>query len=378
MALNALVLEPLVDVDPNTYEVIPLLAESYSVSKDKKTFTFKLNPNARFSDGKPVTSADVTFTWDTIMNPKNKTAPFQSEFGSFESCTALDEKTVVFKAKTRHFKNLEKLRNFLVLPKHFYSAGDFNKGFSTRMLGSGPYILDEVKQGDRLTLKRSPDYWGAGLKQNIGRYNFDKIVFKAVPDYNVQFEMFKRGDIDYYYFLISKMWATGTNGPLFQKAYVKKLKAENLLPYGTAGVVWNLRRPLFQDKKVRLALSHLMNIDKFIKDLFYNNYVHATGTIHTRSKYHSSKLNPISYDPPAARKLLKEEGWEKVGSDGVLLKGGQRFEFDILVDNPSMERPLTVFQEDLEANGHQDEYSDSGLGHRLAPHGRPSIRRIPE
>jgi len=347
LATNLLVFETLIDSHPDTNEYIPLLAESWTISPDKKVFTFKLNKAAKFSDGKPVTAEDVKFTWDTITNPKNKTVPFQSALSSFSGCEIVDPQTVKFTAKTLHFKNLEKIGGLMVLPKHFYSKGDFNKSFHLKLLGSGPYTLDSVKQGERIYFKRNPDYWGAKLEQNIGRYNFDRVTFRVAADPNVQFELFKKGDLDYFYFLSAKMWSTETDGAPFKNNYIKKIKAENLLPFSTQGYVWNLRRPLFQDVRVRRALSHLINREKWIKDLFYNNYELATGPVGMKSEYHSPNNKPLSYDPKEARKLLAEAGWDKVGADGIRRKGDLKFEFEMLTDNPGAQRYLTLLQEDL-------------------------------
>lgn len=349
--VNALILESLLDSDLQTYDPIPLLAQEVTESADHKTITFKLNPKAKFSDGKPVTTEDVKFTWDTIMNPKNKTAPLQAYFSSFEGLEVVDAQTVKFKVKRLHFNNLQKVGGLQILPKHFFSKGDFNKAFNNKLLGSGPYILEKAETGKRILLKRDPNYWGKDLPQNIGRYNFDKINFKAVPDYNVQFELFKKGDIDYFYFLIAKTWATETSSGPFEKGWVSKIKAENLLPYATQGVCWNMRKPLFQDRKVRTALSYLMNREKLIKDLFYDNYDAASGVVGRKSEFHSPKNEPIPYDPKKAKQLLEEAGWKTVGADGVLTKDGARFEFEILTDNPAGHRWLTVYQEDLKKMG---------------------------
>jgi len=349
--VNSVILESLLDVNPKTYELMPLLAESWHVSKDKKTFTFKINPKAKFSDGKPVTAHDMKFTWDTLLNPKNKTAPFKAMLASFESCKVIDDHTVQFRAKTLHFKNLEKVAGLFILPKHFFSKGNFNKAFNRKLLGSGPYLLKEVKRGERIVLKRNPKYWGATLPQNIGKYNFDKLIFKAVSDYNVQYEIFKRGDIDYFYFLVAKMWATQTSGSKYKNNYIKKLKVTNLSPYSMQGFAWNLRKPLFQDRRVRLALSHLMNRERWIKELFFNQYVMGTGIMAVNSVYRSPKNKPIPYSPRKAKKLLKESGWDKVGSDGVLVKGKQRFQFETLYESSAAERYLTMFQEDLKKMG---------------------------
>jgi len=349
--INGQILETLLNQDPDTYEFTPGLASEWTISKDKMVFTFTIDPSAHFSDGKPVTAKDVKFTWDTILNPKNKTAPFQAVYESFESCKVTGERTLEFKAKTLHFKNFEKLAGLIILPEHFYSQGDFNRAFHTKILGSGAYMLDSLVQGEKIVLKRDPNWWADKKPENLGMNNFDKLVYRAVPDYNVQFELFKKGELDYFYFLSAKMWSTETEGPQFQKNYIKKLKVENDTPFGTQGFVWNLRRPLFQDQKVRMALTHLMDRKRWIKELFYNNYVEATGPVAFHSVYHSPKNKPVPYDPAKARELLKAAGWTTAASDGVLTKNGQRFEFEMMMDNPALQRLLTLYQEELKKVG---------------------------
>ncbi|MCB0416630.1 MAG: ABC transporter substrate-binding protein [Bdellovibrionales bacterium] len=351
LGVSMLVQETLLDADPDTNDPIPLLAKSWSISKDKKTFTFKIDPEARFADGKPVTADDVKFTWDVLLNPKNKTAPFRAMLSSFESCKTLDKMTVEFKAKDLHFKNLEKISGLFILPKHIYSKGDFNKSHNRTIAGSGPYTLLRADKGRQVVLKRNPKYWGAKLSQNIGKFNFDRVTFLSIPDYNVQFEAFKKGDIDFFYFLVSKMWVEDTKGPLFDRGYIKKLKVENSTPYGTQGVAWNMRRPLFQDKRVRLALSYLMNRKRWIDELFYNQYVPSTGPVAVNSEYHHPDNRPIPYDPKKAKDLLAQAGWTKVGNDGILVKDKQRFEFDMLASSPAADRYLTMYQEDLKKMG---------------------------
>jgi len=351
--INGLILEPLIDMDLKTYEIVPALASSWAVSKDKKLFTFNLNKAAKFSDGKPVTAHDVKFTWDALLDTKNQTQPFQSQLSSFESCTVIDTHTVQFKAKTLHFKNLEKfaLVPLLILPKHFFSEGNFNKAFNNKLLGSGPYTLDEVKQGEKVSLKRNPNYWGANLPQNVGRFNFDKIVYKTIGDLNVQLEILKKGDIDFSLIMMAKMWETEMNDAVFEKKYIQKTRVETKQPSGLSGVTWNLRKPLFHDKRVRLALAHLMNREKWMKELFYNSYKISSGVIGLTSEYHSPNVTGVPYDPKRAKALLKEAGWSDIDSDGVLKKENARFEFDLLIDNPASQRWLTPYQEDLKTMG---------------------------
>ncbi len=352
LAVNQLILEPLIELSLDTFEPLPRLAKSWTISKDKRLYTFTLSPNARFSDGSTVTAEDVKFTWDTVYNPKHKTAPYQSIWSSFEGVRVVGPAIVEFRVKTVHFQNLEKLADFFILPKAAYAAGDFNKAFNATIVGSGPYQLEKTVPGERIVLGRRSDYWGAQLTQNIGRYNFERILFKVVPDTNVQYEIFKKGDIDYFYFLSAKMWSTETNGTTFQNGYTQKLKGESLFPVATQGIAWNMRRPLFHDHSQRLALSLLLNRERLIREIFYDNYRIATGIVAPTSPYHPSDVLPIPYDPKRAKEVLTQAGWT-LGGDGILTKGGLRFAFEMLIDNPSHQRYLTIYQEDLKRQGIQ-------------------------
>lgn len=349
--LTEAVLEPLVEQDAVTFESIPRLAEAWEISKDKKTFTFKLNKAAKFSDGKPVTSKDVKFTWDTLLNPKNNTVPMQSFYADIESCTAVDEYTVQFKAKTTHFQNLEKLGGLYVMPEHFFAGKDFNKTGMLAFIGSGPYKFGDLDPGKKIVMERNPSYWGASLRQNQGRYNFDKVIYKITPDTHVALEMFKRGDTDFMFVTMAKMWIEELDGELFTKNWAKKFRLKTKTPSSMAGIQWNMRRPLFKDKKVRLALGHLMNREQWIKDLFYNEYIVTSSINAPDSEYHSPKSKAVNYDPAKAKKLLAEAGWKTLGADGVLTKDGTKLEFELLTVDSPITRALTLYQEDLRKMG---------------------------
>jgi len=346
-----MVLEPLLESDPTTFDIVPRLAESWKISKDKKTFTFKLNKAAQFADGKPLTTKDVKFTWDTLMNPKHNTVPFQSFFSDVESCTVVDEQTVEFKTKNVHFQNLEKLGGIFILPEHAFAGKDFNKLGMATYVGSGPYRFGEADSGKKITLERNEKYWGAKLPQNTGRYNFDRIIYKVVPDNHVQLEIFKRGDTDLMLITMAKMWVEELKGELFEKNWATKYRMNTKTPSSMAGIQWNMRRPLFKDKKVRLALGQLMNREQWIKDLFYNEYIATSGLTPPNSEYHPPKLTPVKYNPTSAKKLLAEAGWKETDSDGVLKKGKERFEFEILMTESPLTRAMTLYQEDLRKMG---------------------------
>jgi len=349
--INDFTFETLAEHDNDTFELIPQLAEKWTVSKDKKKFTFSLRKEAKFSDGKPVTAHDVKFTFDTLMDPKNKTVMMRSALSSIKDCKVINDHTVQFTANSIHFKNLEKVATLYILPKHVYSKGNFNKDFNKSLLGSGPYTLSQAKRGIRVVLKRNKNYWGKNLPQNIGRYNFDKITFKSVADDNVAYEMFKKGDLDFHSFSSARTWATETNGPLYKKGRLKKIKAHTELPGTSSGIYWNMRRSLFKDKKVRLALAHLMDRKRWIKELYYNQYTPSTGVINARSPYHSPKVKALTYDPKKAKQYLKEAGWTKIDSEGILIKGKKRFDFSLFFVTGPNEKALTRYQQILKRMG---------------------------
>lgn len=349
--VSGLVLDTLLEMDVVNYEPTPLLAESWTVSPDKKTFTFVLNPKATFSDGKPVTAEDVKFTWDAIMNPKNATMVFQSTYKDIESCAILDLRTIQFKAKNIHFQNLENLGSLMVLPKHVFSTGDFNKAFNRTFSGSGPYEFSDVRPGEKIVLARNKNYWASTLPQNVGRYNFDRMTFKVVDDPHVELEMFKRGDIDYLLIGKAKIWVNELVGESYDKNWTVKFRGVTKIPESMAGIEWNARRPLFSDRRVRIAMSHLMNREQWIKDLFYNEYIPTSGVMAPKSEYQAPGNTPLPNSPKKAKELLKEAGWTEINSDGILVKGGLKFEFDLILTSQSLMPPFTLYQEDLKKMG---------------------------
>jgi ABC-type transport system substrate-binding protein len=350
-ALNYYLLEPLVEMDTRSYAPTGILADTWKISPDHLRYTFHLRPEAHFSDGQPVTAHDVKFTWDAIQNPRFRMVPYQELFASFTSCEVKDERTVEFRAVRPHFKNLEKLSELLILPQHVYQGADLGEPYPKRVIGSGPYTLSQVKLGETLTLTRDPRYWGQKLAARRGRFQLPDIVFKTVADRQVEAEMLSRGDVDFVSFTIAKIWATQTSGPAYQSGKVHKLRVQSALPFGSSGIAWNLRRKLFADRRVRWALGLLLDRTRFLHELFYDAYVPSSGFLKYDSLYHAPRVVDLPYDPARAGRLLQESGWGTVGPDGVRVKDGQRFEFEILAKEPAAERFLTLYQESLRKMG---------------------------
>ena len=345
-AVNELVLEPLLELSAKTNQPLSRLAERWEARRDQKEITFWIDPRAKFSDGEAVLASDVLFTWELLQRPESGMAAARSNFEMIASCEVLAPRTVRFAMKGPHFKNLGSFAEFFILPRHFYEGKEVRKVLSSQLLGSGPYRIKEVESGRRIELERNKHFWGGSLEQNLGRYNFDRVLFHVNPNTDSLHELFKRGETDFHYYMSSRQWATETDSLPFQRHYIEKLKVQNSREFGAMAIAWNLRRPLFQDARVRRALSHLMPRDRWIHDLFYDQYVPATGIVGVSSPNHSKANVGIAYNPRQAVKLLNAAGW-KIAESGKRKKEGRIFRFEVVSDTPALEKVLTLYQEEL-------------------------------
>lgn len=344
--------ESLAELDPKTLEYQPLLAESWTISADKKVFTFKMNPKAHWADGSPVTAQDVKFTYDTIMNPKNLTSGARISMSRFDAPKVIDDQTISFTAKTVHFQNFIALASLTILPKRLFAGKDFNKDFNMSLPpGSGPYTLSEVKEGRYYTLSRRKNYWGENMPLHVGTNNFDRIKVRIITNEEMAFEAFKKGEFDLFVENMAKRWVKETSGGNFKMNWIVKRKIFNYAPQGFQGLVFNMRKPFFKDVRVRKAICMLQDRKMLLEKLMYNQYEPLNS--YWPSISIGSNTNPeINYDPEAAKKLLAEAGYNRVDSDGFLINtAGQRAEFTIDYTSESWERHLTVIKEDCAKAG---------------------------
>jgi peptide/nickel transport system substrate-binding protein len=345
------VYESLLDRDPETYELIPLLAKSYEVSKDGLSFTFELDEKAKWADGTAITSADVEFTVKTMFDPKVNSGVIKSFYGTLDpKVQVIDERRFVIRAKNRHFNNLSLASSFWILPKHLLETQDMNKGpILTQTFGSGPYVLDTWDKGNSITLKKNATYWGMHLKQNQSAYNFDKVQYRIVREPKIGIELLKQGVFSVFAFN-SEQWERDSKDPKIQENY-DTYEYVNKAPKGYSFVAWNNNNELFKSPKTRMALSQLMNRPFMIEKFTYGRARPAIGPIASTSEYAPTDIGPVKFDPAAAVEALKADGWKDSNSDGVLEKNGRSFEFSLMFSNPDTEKYLTVYKEDLAKAG---------------------------
>ena len=359
-----------------------LVAESVELADDKLSVLYTLRREARFHDGSPMTPADVVWTFETLRDKGNPM--YRSYYGDVTKVETEGDRGVRFRFKSAENRELPQILGQMpVLSKKYWADKDFAKTTLEPPLGSGPYKVESVDAGRSITYRRVPDYWGANLPVNKGRFNVDTIRYDYYRDGTIALEAFKAGQYDVRNENSSKSWATGYDSPALRDGLIKKESIKNQLPSGMQGFGFNLRRPLFQDSRVRQALGYGFDFDWSNKNLFYGLYKR------TRSYFDNSELaatgvpdsdelkilepyrgkvpdevftkeyNPPKYDGSGnirdglrdAIKLLKEAGWSFKNEKLINDKSGQPFEFEILLSDPQMERIVLPFAKNLERMG---------------------------
>lgn len=374
---NSTALEPylwasLFTEDSETLQPLPYLAETYTVSADRKSYTFVLNKNAKWQDGTPVTTEDVKFTFDTIMDEKVDAAAFRSYIEGI-TVEVKDTHTFVFKVKEPKFDTLRSLYLITIIQKkQFAGEKDFNtsKGI-LNPIGNGPYVLKTFSRDQRIELERNKDWWGYKVPHLKNRHNPDKIVFRIIPDINLEYERFLKGEIDV-------MSYGGAGAEIFAKKIrgtdkskvgdrphsgksVWATEIENKAPRGYAYVGWNLRRPYFSSKKTRQALAHLADTQQISEKVFYGYQFQSTSPFGSLTMNSDPELRKpgkmITYDVKKALQLLREDGWTDSDKDNVLDKviDGKKVPFKFVLrynsNNPARGKIAQILKENFKKAG---------------------------
>lgn len=351
-AITSLVLEPLIRLNLDNLKPEPGLGELTSINQSATRFQIEINPLAKFSDGKPVTSEDVCFSFNLIRGPHAKVMAYASLFKVFADCKTNSSHQVIFQAHSSLWTAPQLLAQLYVFPHHLFSKRNFVKDFNQTYLGSGPYVFESVKPGHSVVLKKNPNYWARTLPQSKNKYHLERIEFHTQSEPSALLKMLTQHQIDYLYFLSAKSWVKDTNPPPFKTGKIVKLAIQNKIPFAQAGIAWNLRKPLFQDIRVRKSLALLFNRKKLIHDFFYQQYELATGVAPPLSEFHHPSNFPVAYNPQEASLLLKKAGW-KLNSQGVLEKNKRLLKFELLTGHPPSSKIWAFYQEDLRKAGIQ-------------------------
>jgi len=358
-----------------------LIAEYVEMPEDRSSITFYLNPKATFHDGSPITRDDVLFSLETFQT---KGTPNQKKtYGKVISTEMIGDNGIKMTFVDNEDKELPLIvAGFLpIIPKKFYSNIDVTKTFLDIPLGSGPYAIDNVDPGRQITYTRVENYWAKDLPVNKGLYNFDKIIYDYYKDSNVLVEAFKVNEYDFRREYNVKRWLSEYNFKAVQSGEVVLEEMNNDRPVGMNGLVLNTRKEIFNNRKVRLALSYAYDHEWINKTIYQNAYV-RTDSYFDNSPLASSGLpseqelellNPWkdqlpkeifteNFVPPStdgsgndrtnllkAKNILEQEGW--IIENGKLTKNGKEFTFEFLIVSPSDEKIALAYQSNLKKLG---------------------------
>ena len=335
-----------------TLEDEPSIAEKWSISEDKKVFTFWIDKRARWSDGVAITAEDVKFTYDVLMDKNNLTGVHKVSLERFTPPIVLDKHQIKFIAKEVHWANLNAIGGLNILPKHVMANKDFNKINFEFPVISGSYQLGKVKEGIYAKVERRKDWWQRGQKRYQNTGNFSTIKFRFFDQRENAFEVFKKGEIDIYPVYTSRIWMNETKGQKFDNNWIVKQRIYNYDPVGFQGWVMNTRRELFKDIRVRKALAHLIDREKMNKTLMYSQYqMHKSYYEDLYSKEKPCPNPYFEFSLEKARALLKDAGWKANPSSGILEKNGQEFRFKMLARSTSAQKFYTIYMEALKDVG---------------------------
>ncbi len=345
--IEGLIYDSLIERDNVTLEWKPKMAERWEISPDKKTFTFFLRPGIRWHDGKPVTADDILYSFQKIMDPTVDAPHLRVYYQDIQKVEKVDELTVRFVYKKPYFLALEFCGGIPILPKHLYDDGqDFNKHPLNRApVGNGPYRFVRWDTGKKIVLERNEGYWGAA----IGKMpDIKRLSLEVVAEDTVALQLLKKGELDYAG-LRPIQWVRQTDSENFKKNFEKY----KFYTPGYSFIGWNLRSPFFSDRRVRRAMTQLVNRQAILEKLNYGLGRIVTGPFYYDSNDYDHSVAPLPYDPEQAKKLLLEAGWTDHDGDGLLDKDGRPFRFEFLIPSGRRfaERLATILKEDLKHVG---------------------------
>jgi microcin C transport system substrate-binding protein len=358
-----------------------LIAKDIELADDMLSVTFTLHEDARFSDGSSITPEDVQFSLETLQSDQVSPA-YQIYFKDIKKAEILDTHRIRFHFSQRN-RELHMIASQLpVFSKAFYSKNSFENPSMVLPVGSGPYIINEVVPGKSISYTRNPLYWAKDLNVRKGMFNFNTITYKYFKDQLVSVEAFKAGEFDFMEINIAKQWARDLKGPRFASGQLVKETLPHKNNAGMQAFVFNIRKPVFQDKMVRKALALAFDFEWTNTTLFFNQYTRCNSFFSNSTLAATglpkglelSYLEPFRDRLPAevfskpptpattsapnnlrnnlrqAKRILRQAGWSV--KDGILTdKDGQHLEFEILLVSPSFERVMEPYINNLKKLG---------------------------
>jgi peptide/nickel transport system substrate-binding protein len=318
----------LVKYDKNL-TIVGDLAESFTVSPDGQTIIFHLRHGVTWHDGAPFTSRDVLYTYHVTIDPKTPTA-YAEDFKQVKNISAPDAHTIIVTYEAPFAPALASW-GMNILPAHLLEGQDITKSpLARKPVGTGPYRFKEWVAGQKIVLEANNSYFE-------GRPYIDKFIYRIIPDTSTMYMEMKAGAIDIMN-LTPVQYARQTSSQEFTSRFNKYRYPSSTYLY----MGYNLRHPLFGDKRIRQAITAAINKDELIQGVLFGMGQKAHGPIVPGRWAYNPDVNDINYNPKHAADLLAQAGWRTTNSDGILVKDGKPFTFTILTNQGNQQRLMTA------------------------------------
>jgi microcin C transport system substrate-binding protein len=367
----------LVSMHPVTDKFIPIMATHWSIQKDQKTIYFKLDPDARWSDGKPITADDYVFTWK-MMQSKFIVDPFYNSYAEryYQSVDKIDDYTLRIVGTRPSWRPLVDYGGLWPTPAH---STTLDKDWVTRttnqyQIAAGPYVVSEVERGQSVTFKRLPNWWGDKKRYFIGQFNFDEIHLRVIQPER-ELDYVRTGELDMMVEGTARNWNEIYTFPAVTNGWLRRSRVFVDMPSGVSGLHMNTEAPIFQNKEFRIALQYLFNFERLNRNLMYNEYFRLK-SFFGGTEYANPNLMSYEFSSEKAREHLEKAGyhrpagisaqgaWAKLrnvayglifarsDTDDILVNDkGERASFTLIYANKGLEPHLTTIQQDFRRAG---------------------------
>lgn len=367
----------LVSRHPVTDRFIPWMATHWAVMPDQRTIYLRLDRDARWSDGKPITARDYVFTL-TMMRSPHIVDPFYNNYATryYESIDAIDEYTLRIVGTRQSWRPLADYAALWPTPAHVHvlDADWVKRTTNTPQVAPGPYVVSDSVRGESITFTRVSNWWGDGKKRFRGLYNFDRIVLRVIPTER-RLDYLRRGELDMMAGTSARSWNEDFTFPAVRKGWIRRARIMTDWPNGLYGLHMNLEAPIFRNKDFRKAMQYLVNFDRVNQNLMYGEFVRQE-SFFDGTEYASPRVRAYGFDPAKAREhlaragysrpaeLRAQTGWGRLvntvrgllftrsDTDDVLVNArGERASFTLIHGSKGLERHLTVMQQEFRRAG---------------------------
>ncbi len=345
----------LVGMHPDTLRPIPELATHWAFGEDGQTIFYRLDPDARWSDGRPVTADDYLFTIEFMRSP-HIIAPWYNNYYSqvILDVVKYDEHTIGIRgAVARPPEEMLFEYSIRPTPRHFHQLDEhWVREYNWRIEpNTGPYTIGTIRKGRFIEFERKDDWWGNDKRYFRHRFNVDQVRVKVIRDLNVAYNHFVKGELDTFPLIMPQFWHGKARGRVYDRGHIGRIVFYNEVPQPAQGMFLNERDPLLAERDIRLGLAHAMNMDKVIRTVLRGDYERLQTLHEGYGDYSNPDIRARAFDLQRADHYFRRAGWEIRGRDGIRVRNGQRLSFNVTYSSDTHTPRLVILREQARRAG---------------------------